>query len=269
MTAALAVACVAVSSAAPVTENQALSAASRFMSGKTLSLVAQQRGNRAPGQATHQAYYVFNAQASQGYVIVAGDDRVPAVLGYSDNGTFDPANVPPAMQALLDGYAAQIDALPEVMPAPQQVSRTPIRPLVKSIWGQGEPFNYYLPFTRTTTSDGVTRAWHAKTGCVATAMAQVMYYHQWPAGTTQTIPAYTSLTTSNEGVKLTFERPAKPVTTFNWDAMKKAYNTTDSTNASGKAVARLMEYCDQALKMQFYASSSSAQSSEIPDALID
>ena len=269
MTAALAVACVAVSSAAPVTENQALSAASRFMSGKTLSLVAQQRGNRAPGQATHQAYYVFNAQASQGYVIVAGDDRVPAVLGYSDNGTFDPANVPPAMQALLDGYAAQIDALPEVMPAPQQVSRTPIRPLVKSIWGQGEPFNYYLPFTRTTTSDGVTRAWHAKTGCVATAMAQVMYYHQWPAGTTQTIPAYTSLTTSNEGVKLTFERPAKPVTTFNWDAMKKAYNTTDSTNASGKAVARLMEYCDQALKMQFYASSSSAQTSEIPAALID
>ena len=268
MTALLSLATAAVSVANPIGENQALSVASRFMAGKSLTPVTMQRANRAPGQqTTTQAYYVFNAQANDGYVIVAGDDRVPAVLGYSDNGTFDPADVPPAMQSLLDGYAAQIDALPDVMPAPQQVSRTPIRPLIKSIWGQGEPFNYYLPYTRTTTSDGVTRAWHAKTGCVATAMAQVMYYHKWPSGTTQTIPAYTSSTNKN-GVTLTFDRPAMPVTTFNWDAMKNAYNTTDSTNASGKAVALLMEYCDQALRMQFYASSSSAQTNEIPAALI-
>ena len=267
MTVVLAVASAVVASAAPVNENQALSAASRFMSGKTLTAVTLQRANRAPGQqATAQAYYVFNAQASEGYVIVAGDDRVPAVLGYSDNGTFDPANVPPAMQALLDGYAAQIAGLPQDAQAPQQVSRTPIRPLLHSIWGQGEPFNYYLPFTRTTTSDGVTRAWHAKTGCVATAMAQVMYYHKWPPRTTQTIPAYTSSTTSN-GKTLTFDRPAMPVTALNWDAMKNAYITTDSTQASGQAVAKLMEYCDQALEMQFYASSSSAQTSEIPMAL--
>ena len=147
-------------------------------------------------------------------------------------------------------------------------SRTPIRPLLHSIWGQGEPFNYYLPFTLTTTdNNGVTRAWHAKTGCVATAMAQVMYYHKWPARTTQTIPAYTSSTTKN-GKTLTFDRPAMPVTALNWDAMKNAYNTTDSTQASGQAVAKLMECCDQALEMQFYASSSSAQTSEIPAALI-
>ena len=269
MTVVLAVASAVVASAAPVNENQALSAASRFMSGKSLTPVTLQRANRAPGQqATAQAYYVFNAQASEGYVIVAGDDRVPAVLGYSDNGTFDPANVPPAMQALLDGYAAQIAGLPQDAQAPQQVSRTPIRPLLHSIWGQGEPFNYYLPFTLTTTdNNGVTRAWHAKTGCVATAMAQVMYYHKWPARTTQTSPAYTSSTTKN-GKTLTFDRPAMPVTALNWDAMKNAYNTTDSTQASGQAVAKLMECCDQALEMQFYASSSSAQTSEIPAALI-
>ena len=268
MTVVLAVASAVVASAAPVNENQALSAASRFMSGKSLTPVTLQRANRAPGQqATAQAYYVFNAQASEGYVIVAGDDRVPAVLGYSDNGTFDPANVPPAMQELLDGYAAQIAGLPQEAQAPQQVSRTPIRPLLHSIWGQGEPFNYYLPYTRTTTSDGVTRAWHAKTGCVATAMAQVMYYHKWPPRTTQTIPAYTSSTTSN-GKTLTFNRPAMPVTALNWDAMKNAYNTTDSTQASGQAVAKLMECCDQTLEMQFSASSSSASVSDIPAALI-
>jgi len=263
----LALASVALASANPVSENQALSVASRFMAGKSLTPVAMQRANRAPGQS-HAAYYVFNAESNQGYVIVAGDDRVPAILGYSDNGTFDPTNVPEAMQALLDGYTAQIDALPEGMSAPQQVSRAPIRPLLPCIWGQSEPFNYYLPFTSTTTdNNGVTTAWHAKTGCVATAMAQVMYYHKWPPRTTQTIPAYTSSTTTN-GKTLTFNRPAMPVTTLNWDAMKNAYNTTDSTQASGQAVAKLMECCDQALEMQFSKSSSSASVSDIPAALI-
>ena len=269
MLAALGAALATMASANPISESQALSVAKNILAGKSLTPISTQRANRAPGQqTTTQAYYVFNAQASQGYVIVAGDDRVPAVLGYSDNGTFDPTDVPPAMQSLLDGYAAQIDALPDVMPAPQQVSRTPIRPLVKSIWGQGEPFNYYLPFTLTTTdNNGVTCAWHAKTGCVATAMAQVMYYHKWPPRTTQTIPAYTSSTTKN-GKTLTFNRPAMPVTALNWDAMKNAYNTTDSTQASGQAVAKLMECCDQALEMQFSASSSSASVSDIPAALI-
>ncbi len=64
-----------------------------------------QRANRAPGQS-QPAYYVFNAQACEGYVIVAGDDRVPAILGYSDNGAFNPTDIPEAMQELLDGYAA-------------------------------------------------------------------------------------------------------------------------------------------------------------------
>jgi len=263
----LTLASVALASANPVSENQALSVASRFMAGKSLTPVAMQRANRAPGQS-HAAYYVFNAQANDGYVIVSGDDRVPPILGYSDNGTFDPTDVPEAMQYLLDGYAAQIAELPDAMPAPQQVNRTPIAPLLKSIWGQSEPFNYYLPFTSTTTdNNGVTTAWHAKTGCVATAMAQVMYYHKWPPRTTQTIPAYTSSTTKN-GKTLTFNRPAMPVTALNWDAMKNAYNTTDSTQASGQAVAKLMECCDQALEMQFSASSSSASVSDIPAALI-
>ena len=266
MMAILGMATTAMAWANPISQDQAKTLASRFMAGKSLTPVAMQRANRAPGQS-HAAYYVFNAQASDGYIIVAGDDRAPAILGYSDNGTFDPTNVPEAMQGLLDSYAAQIAQLPDAMQAPQQLSRTPIAPLLKCIWGQSEPFNIYLPYTRTTIDDNnVTTAWHAKTGCVATAMAQVMYYHKWPPRTTQTIPAYTSSTTNN-GKTLTFNRPAMPVTTLNWDAMKNAYNTTDSTQASGQAVAKLMECCDQALEMQFSASSSSASVSDIPAAL--
>ena len=264
MMAALSATVSIVAIANPISESQALSVAKNILAGKSLSPIASQRGNRAPGQATHQAYYVFNAQASQGYVIVAGDDRVPAVLGYSDNGTFDPANVPPAMQELLDSYAAQIEALPESTQAPRQVSRTTVAPLLTSIWGQSEPFNYYLPFTRTTTdNNGVTRAWHAKTGCVATAMAQVMYYHKYPDQTSVAIPAYTSVGEDN----LTIERPELPTTTFDWSAMKDAYNSMDSANASGQAVAHLMEYCDQALQMRLSEATSSAKTSIIPGVL--
>ena len=262
--AVLSVAVASISVANPISERQALSVASRIMTGKSLTPVAMHRANRAPGQATAQAFYVFNAQANQGYVIVAGDDRVPAVLGYSDNGTFDPADVPPAMQELLDSYAAQIEALPESTQAPQHVSRTPIAPLLTSIWGQSEPFNYYLPFTRTTTNNnGVTRAWHAKTGCVATAMAQVMYYHKYPDQTSVAIPAYTSVGEDN----LTIERPELPTTTFDWSAMKDAYNSMDSANASGQAVAHLMVYCDQALQMRLSEATSSAKTSMIPGVL--
>ncbi|MBR1803757.1 MAG: C10 family peptidase, partial [Muribaculaceae bacterium] len=262
----LALATAAMASANPISENQAQSVASRFMPGKSMQRVALQRANRAPSRS-QAAYYVFNAQSSEGYVIVSGDDRVPPILGYSDSGTFDPTNVPEAMQQLLDGYAAQIAELPEDISAPQQVSRTPIAPLVTSIWGQGNPFSNNLPFIRTvTTSSGETRALHAVTGCVATAMAQIMYYHKWPEKSSQTIPAYTSSTTI-DGKTVTFQRPALEPATFDWASMKDSYNSTDSANASGQAVARLMEYCDQALQMHFNEESSSAHTMSIPTSL--
>ena len=82
----------------PISVNQAQSVASRTLSGKTLERVNVQLANQAPG---HAAYYVFNAKANQGYVIVAGDDVLPPVLGYSDKGAIDPNDIPEALQQLL------------------------------------------------------------------------------------------------------------------------------------------------------------------------
>ncbi len=243
-----------------ISENQAQAIASQFMTGKTLHPVNLQTGQHAPRQG---AYYVFNAEASKGYVIVAGNDHLPAILGYSDSGTFDVTDVPPAMQELLDYYAEQANNASAR--SPQQVSRAPIAPMLKSIWGQDNPFNFYAPFTNTSTSNGVTLALHGATGCVATAMAQVMYYYKWPTSTTKTIPAYTS-TSESDG--LTFYRPALGVTTFAWNSMKDAYQYGDTANASGQAVAKLMNYCDQSLKMVFNKNSSSASTSDIPQALV-
>ena len=228
--------------AIPVTESQAQAIASRFMAGKMIKPVPLHRGLPASQQC---AYYVFNVEADQGYVIVSGNDQMPAILGYSNTGTFDASDVPPAMLQLLDYYAESVTSMPNN--PTRLISRTPITPLTTSIWGQGEPFNHHLQFADTT-AYGDTIVWQAQVGSTATAMAQLMYYHKWPAATMQTIPGY--ITQTNGHVI-----PELPDTTFEWSQMQNAYNTTDSANAAGLAVALLCQYCAHALQTDFLKNS--------------
>ncbi len=238
---------------APLNENQAKAIAARFMAGTSrpvaslkLAACAHKIGNApANGDA---AYYVFNnAQFQGGFVIIAGDDRVPAVLGYSDRGYYDPDNVPEALQQLLDSYSQQIAALDQGAEAAPALKAMPaVGPLLPCVWSQGNPYNIRLPF--------LPKGEHAATGCVATAAAQVMYYWRWPQRPIRTIPAYTSET-------LSIYMPALPTVNFNWEAMRSTYLTTDTTSESAQAVAQLMLYCAQAYEMDFMESSSSANGS--------
>ena len=98
-----------------INESQARTIASRFMAthampSRTLKMAHKAPALSATAGTDKAAYYVFNS-SERGYVIVAGDDRAPAVLGYSDQGTFDVNDIPEALQFMLEGYAAQIDAL--------------------------------------------------------------------------------------------------------------------------------------------------------------
>lgn len=126
-----------------INENQARTIAARFMASRALPSTSLKMASKAPRLSTsagadQAAYYVFNG--SSGYVIVAGDDRAPAVLGYSDQGTFDSENVPEGLQYLLEGYAAQIDALTRGAKAETQLRDAgAIRPLVTSSWDQDNP----------------------------------------------------------------------------------------------------------------------------------
>ena len=240
--------------AVPVTESQAQAIASRFMAGKKIQPVPLHLGLPSSQQC---AYYVFNVKANQGYVIVSGNDQMPAILGYSNTGTFDASDVPPAMLQLLDYYAESVTSMPNN--PTRLISRTPITPLTTSIWGQGEPFNHHLQFADTT-AYGDTIVWQAQVGSTATAMAQLMYYHKWPAATMQAIPGY--ITQTNGHVI-----PELPDTTFEWTQMQNAYNTTDSANAAGLAVALLCQYCAHALQTDFLNSSSTASAIAIPGLL--
>ena len=242
-----------------VTENQARSIATRFMADKAMPSARLQMVHKAPRlnasrpNASKAAYYVFNStQPMGGYVIVAGDDRAPAVLGYSDNGTFDADDVPPAMQEWLDSYAEQIAALDNgARPATLQAMNKVVRPLVTAIWSQSEPYNISLPFYK---------GEHVYTGCVATAMAQIMHYWKWPTWSTKSVPAYTS-------EALSIYMPSLPPTSFQWDLMQPTYLMSDTTSDRALAVATLMKYCAQSVEMNFKESSSSASSSQVPIAL--
>ena len=239
--------------AAPINENQARGIAASFMASHSMHSPSLRMAHKAPmaksAGTDNAAYYVFTGNQG-GYVIVAGDDRAPAVLGYSDNGTFDSQNMPEAMQYMLEGYAAQIEALATyAKPAHPLTSAPAIRPLVNAAWSQNNPYNILLPFISATK--------HAYAGCVATAMAQVLYYWQWPASTTQPIPAYQTET-------LKIDMPELPVTTFEWDLMQSTYQTTDTLSEAALAAAKLTLYCAQAVEMNFKTSSSGATSGRIP-----
>ena len=238
-----------------VSESTARNIAARFMASHAVPSTNLRLAQKAPrlnaaASSGDAAYYVFNASRG-GYVIVAGDDRAPAILGYSEHGTFDAQDVPEAMQALIDNYAEQIDALGHGAKAALHLNAAPIAPMVTAQWSQNAPYNALLPFIN---------GKHAHVGCVATAMAQVMHFWKSPARPTRPISAYTSQS-------LSIYMPQLPIVDFDWDSMRDTYETTDTLSTEAIAAAQLSLYCAQSVTMNFKASSSSAYSSDIPFAL--
>ena len=185
-------------------------------------------------------FYVFNYDGG-GYVIVAGDDRAEAILGYGD-GTLDMNRIPANMKWWLDQYKQQIEFLidnPKLKV--QRLSEssamlkasTVVQPLLSCEWDQMSPYWNQCP-----SYGGST----CLTGCVATAMAQVMYYWKYPAQ----LPALPKYTTRTRRISVA----ALPGTTLDWNSMTDTYSNS-SSSASKTAVATLMRYCGQAVEMDY------------------
>lgn len=188
-------------------------------------------------------YYVFNASDGRAFVIVAGDDRAQAILGYGE-GSLDMNSLPCGLQWLLDEYKQQMEWLYSHHDAQlgQVVAEVVnVEPMLASTWGQEAPYNNLCP-----TIDGS----RCVTGCVATAMAQVMNYWKYPLKS----PAIGSYMTSTE--KLSVQALSK--VNFDWDNMLNSYRTGYYNDAQADAVATLMRYCGQACKMDYGISRSSS-----------
>ena len=216
-------------SSQPVTKERALEKASRFVAsaqfGSTAMSKAPRKAARLMLANNSEDYYIFNDEQNGGYVVVGGDER-QGVLGYSPNGHFDAENVSSSFRWLLDGIARQTQDLRahpgKPLDAPKKASATPIDPLLKSKWGQGEPYNTMCP-----KYDGK----YSLTGCVPTAAAQVMYYHKWP----KKGQGSTSYDWNGAHYSADFSK-----STYQWDQMLAEY-TSSSSKASKDAVALLLK----------------------------
>lgn len=225
--------------------------------------VSRPMAHRAPGiavpppaythfikQTERPAFYVFN-QASSGFVIVSAETNAPDIIGYSDDGRFDADNLPPHIQSWLDRYAQQIEYLATAPEARYTATTTyqPIDPLLNKMeWGQDAPYNKYCP-----TMEGEKR--RSVTGCVATAMAQIMGYYQWPeqAKGTHTLPYDRSTT-------LDYNKEGK----YDWDNILPVnYLRTQTTSKQDSAVAKLMWHVGVACDMQYSCDGSGASSEEM------
>ena len=259
--------------AAEISQQEAMEKARSFMQQRQGSTKAMSRAqltlNMQQAEAKLQLLYAFNIEGG-GYVIASGDDRTIPILGYSLTGSIDAESMPDNMRSWLQSYADDISLLSKSYTAPQQtkgIQLAPIMPLLQTTWYQLEPYDQMTPVY-----DGEKKAsWkgkHSATGCVATAMAQVMYYHRWPQDATTTIPSYTF--TYEEGAN-TYESctlAELPPTTFKWDQMLPNYtNEQPGTEAQRMAVAELMRYCGQAVKMTYSPDGSGTQHEFLVNAL--
>ena len=254
-----------------ITREQALRKAQQFLSQKGLpssvkAVETQMSRRRAQGISQPDYYYVFNNGQNQGFVIISGDDRAETVLGYATSGHFDVDSIPPAMADLLNYYSYQIEAIKHGASIITRAANHPQVPNLMTVkWDQEEPYNNMAPLGYyVDVNDGS----HCVTGCVATAMAQVLYHQHFVNATQATIPGYQNKTCwqSPSGVKYAQLADVSAGSALDWNNMVDNYYVQTTTQDQKNAVANLMLYCGTAVNMNYDLEGSSAPVYAIPDA---
>lgn len=258
--------CPLLATAAPVGKETARRAAAAFLANNGV------RSNTLTDLTETAGFahlYIFNGDAD--FVVMPTDDCVQPILGYSLTGTFVADAMPDNVRWWLQGYDDQIAAAvaqqsrataavaqqwEALRTARPDAAKTDVvvGPLVTTKWDQNYPYNYYCPEV----SGGP--GGHAYTGCVATAMAQLMKFWNYPAtgsgSYTYTHPTYGEQT-ANFGA-----------TTYDWANMPNSLSS-NSSQTSIDAVAVLMFHSGVSVNMNYGAQGSGAASPSVPDAMVD
>ena len=224
--------------------------------------------------------YVFNADAARGWVIVSADASLATpILAFGTEGRLVPDHAAEPMRAMLPNFANASSLLPRddasALPASRKsprrsvsAQRPSIAPMINTTWGQTTGgYNLLCP-----TVSGVT----APAGCVAVAMAKIMYQHQSPTQLPYAIPQKSLKGTGNWSSR-TFTFPACPEgTPIDWANILPAYAYTNSANdiipyqtttEQQQAIANLLLYCGQAVDMQYGPTGAGASPYDIPEAM--
>lgn len=235
--------------AAPVSVEDAKQLAADFFSADNSGLASVDALDLAytAGTASKPHYYVFNARDGKGFIIISADDTTAPVLGYSTEGSYNAAALPPAMKWVLSGLENEIKAAPSLkrpFTAAQRrnmVARRAGRAgerilLPTASWSQESPFNSAIPG-------------RPLVGCVGTAMAIIMKYHQYPERGTG----------SYNGVNYDVA--------YDWDNMRTDNYRSGYSSTEAEAVATLMYHAASSIGTQFGMSGSSAYEVKVPAAL--
>lgn len=223
--------------------------------------------NVAP-QCGYSEFYIFNNEDGKGFVIIAADDCVTPILGYSYDNNFAADNLPPNLKGWLDGYAEQIQTAVEMrLTATDEVradweclrqgmnlpikSETGVGPLITTLWNQDYPYNILCP--EDPLANGNPTYGHVYAGCAACAMAQILKFWEYP----------------NDAHSVIYHEYEHPVYglldanysyaggSYYWSFMPNQLTSSSSTNQK-QAVASLMYHCGVSVEMDYGPSGSSA-----------
>lgn len=234
---------------------------------KAMAKVRKQ-GDKGKMNLSQQSYYVFPNANSKGFTIVSGDDRLPEIVGYSSQGSYDENNLPEGFISFMKAYqnlynkvnlgdAEALKNLAEIKAWRNKknasaASTSAVAPLLGNIeWDQTSPYNNMCP-----KYDSVHVA---ATGCVATAMAQVMAYYKYPKQLKADIPGYVNRW---NGIPMEIPTITQEEGIYDWDNMLPKYNKeANATQQQKDAVAKLMYHCGAAVRMSYGPESGAAVSS--------
>lgn len=199
--------------------------------------------------------YLFNNIAG-GFIVTPADDCAVPVLGYSTASAVGAGQLSPEFEWWLSEYGRQIAWARDngvAMREHKADDRPAVEPLVRTMWNQDYPYNEKTPL-----SGGI----HTYTGCVATAIAQVVNYHRWPE--THGIGNY-SYPYGGTIISFDYEN-----TVFDWDNMIDRYDSSVSyRDEQIDAVATLMSACGVGVDMMYSTSGSGAHSFRVPRLLVE
>ena len=209
--------------------------------------------SRTQPNKTGAPYYLFNDAGNKGFVLVAGNEAMGTVLARSTTASLDTLHAPEGLQFLLEAYRERFQTVQKLSATDRKRYfaantttgiYTPVAPMVKSQWGQEYPFNNNLGGYR-------------YAGCVATAMAQIMYFHRWPE---QGVGSY-SYINSYDGRRLEADFSASR---YAWNLMFDSYKRRYLTDEQKNAVGRLLHDVGVAVNMGYtpYASSSTNEAAQ-------
>ena len=241
-----------------ITEKQAYDLACRFFS--STALVHKKKSSSATPRVSlafrkgsgETALYVFNREGENGFAVIAGNDVLDnPVVGWADEGNIDEKHLPEGMSGLLLEYQKQLEFLRSHPESGRKKlgegngAQTVVAPLIKTNWNQAAPYSQMLP-----------PEFHV-TGCVPTAMAQIMNYWKWPVRgrgmhTNRTRPDnWEQLLSEGRFDELKAGRVIATVdfsqSVYDWDNMLGDYHGYTYTEKQAEAVAKLMLDCNTAV----------------------